>query len=71
MLESPAPIAHHLPWYFGLAVVIVWAAAMVLVGLLAYRRWHGRLNRRVRGGGTARAGPDDRSLGPGDDLEIW
>ncbi len=68
MSPSPAPIAHHLPWYFGLAVVIVWAAAMVLVGLLVYRRWHARGG---RGDGTARAAPDDRSLGPGNDLEIW
>lgn len=68
MPPSSAPLAHHLPWYFGLTVVIVWAAAMVLAGLLAYRRWHGR---RGRGGGPARAAPDDRSLGSGNDLDIW
>jgi hypothetical protein len=70
MPPSPAPLAHHLPWYFGLTVVIIWATATVLLGLLAYRRWHGRLARRTAAQ-KADAIRDDRSLGPGSDLEIW
>jgi hypothetical protein len=70
MSPGSSPLAHHLPWYFGVAMAVIWAAAMAGAGLLAYRRWQGRVTRRRRrlDAGSVR---DERSLGPGNDLELW
>ena len=69
MSPSTGPLAHHLPWYFGVALAVVWAVVVVAAGLLAYRRWHGRAGRRAQS--PSAPVRDDRSLGPGDDLEVW
>jgi hypothetical protein len=70
MTLATQPLAHHLPWYFGMAFVIVWGAVLVLIGLLTYWRRQSRLARRadLQRPGHVR---DDRSLGPGTDLEPW
>lgn len=74
------PQMHALPWYFGAAVFAVWAVATVVVVLLARRRLKARAERRrdERDGRprprTPRyTGPirDDRSVGPGTDLDRW
>ena len=48
-------------------MAVLWAAALLAAGLLGYRRWQMRAIRRRR----PKAVPDDRSLGPGHDLEVW
>lgn len=71
-----APV-HSLPWYFGVAVFAFWAAAMFGFTLLVRRHLRAkaqrrrelrRPRRRPSPSGTIR---DDRSLGPGTDLESW
>lgn len=52
---------HALPWYFGLSVFGVWAAAAVALGLLVRRRIRARADRRadrrVPGAGLVRRRP--------------
>jgi hypothetical protein len=70
---------HALPWYFGAAVFGVWAAAAVGIGLLfrrrmrarAERREYERKNRKPRKEYTQKPSGvrDDRSIGPGTDIE--
>ncbi len=62
---------HALPWYFGVSVFVVWAAAAVALGLLVRRRMRARVDRRqaVRHARADRRVRDDRSLGSGADIE--
>lgn len=67
---GPCELPTGLPWYFGLAVALVWLTVVVGVLLLARRFLVRRLHdRRAR-----RDGPDQLALGPstdGRDLEPW
>jgi hypothetical protein len=71
-----APV-HSLPWYFGVAVFALWAAVMFGFTLLVRRRLRAKAERRRdlrrprRRASTAAPIRDDRSLGPGTDLEGW
>ncbi len=64
------------PW-MGFAMVAVWLAIVVLA--VALWRWRRAARRAVRIEGrrsaatTARPAPppDDRQLGPGNDVEVW
>ncbi len=73
---ADAPM-HALPWYFGAAVFVVWAAAAFGFTLLFRRRMRARAERRrdsqYSRGTTKPSGPvrDDRSIGPGTDVERW
>ena len=63
-----------LPWYFGAFVFVVWAASIVALGYLVRRRMRARAERRAMGRRAGRQPPlipDDRSIGPGTDVEPW
>jgi hypothetical protein len=65
---------HVLPWYFGVAVFGVWAAVLLALAYLLRHRMHARAKRRALSRRAAPEGPeiaDDRSLGPGTDVEPW
>jgi hypothetical protein len=74
-----APLAdtlvHSLPWYFGVAVFAVWAAAAAGFTVLFRRLLRARADRRhaIQNPRHPRNPPppirDDRSLPPGGDLE--
>src|SRR5438132_180746 len=70
MSPTTPPLAHHLPWYFGLTMVVVWAVVLMLIAVLVYHRRQTRLTRRGERR-APRGSPDDRCLGPGSDLEPW
>lgn len=71
-----APV-HSLPWYFGVALFAFWSAAVFGFTLLVRRRLRAKAERRRDLRRPRRrsspSGPvrDDRSLGPGRDLECW
>ncbi len=71
-----APV-HSLPWYFGVVLFAFWATAMFGLTLLVRRRLRAKAERRRdlrrHQKRTYPSGPirDDRSLGPGTDLERW
>jgi hypothetical protein len=71
---ATAALEHSLPWYFGVAVVGVWATLIVaLLALFRYTR-RARAERRAlerRDRQPPPVIPDDRSIGPGSDLEVW
>jgi hypothetical protein len=63
-----------LPWYFGVAVFVIWAALIVALGYLVRRRMRAWAERRAMGRRAGRRpplAPDDRSIGPGTDVEPW
>lgn len=78
--ETVTP-THSLPWYFGVAVFAVWAAAAVGICLLFRRRLRARAARReYEAQFRRRRKPftkkpsgvrDDRSIGTGTDIERW
>jgi hypothetical protein len=55
-----------LPWYFGLFLVVVWAAVVVGAVLLFVR-----LVRTRRGAGDRRSGVRDEHRSDGSELERW
>ena len=76
-LLAEAPV-HSLPWYFGVCLVAVWVAAASGFVILMRRRLRARAERRrnqqrPRGRRSSRPWPvpDDRSVGPGTDVEQW
>jgi hypothetical protein len=49
MLAQSLPLAHELPWYFGLALFVVWALSVcALIWLISLRVKARRANRRRR-----------------------
>ena len=54
-----AGLEHSLPWYFGVAVFVVWAGLMVALGYLVRRRLRGPAERRASSapGRPGQAGP--------------
>jgi hypothetical protein len=74
VLAAAGNLPHSLPWYFGAFIVAAWLALMVTLFVLVRRRLRSRAERRAwerrgRPGGGHVA--DDRSIGPGSDVEIW
>ena len=65
---GPCSLPTGLPWYFGLAVALVWLAAVVGVIVLARRRLALHLRRRRTRGGDRRALD---AATPGADVERW
>ncbi len=71
------PPVHSLPWYFGVAVFGVWAAAAAGFTVLVRRRLRDRAQRRRDSQRRRSRRPptppapirDDRALGSGGDLE--
>jgi hypothetical protein len=70
-------LVHALPWYFGVVGFGIWAAILLgLVVLLRRRLRVGAERRREDAEWKRRRTPpapvdDDRSLGPGTDVERW
>jgi hypothetical protein len=65
---------HVLPWYFGVAAFGAWAAVLLALAYLLRHRMHARAERRALARRAAPGDPviaDDRSLGPGTDVEPW
>ena len=76
-LFAEAPV-HSLPWYFGVCLFAVWVAAALGFVVLVCRRLRVRAERRMdrerpRGRRNSASWPvrDDRSVGPGTDVEPW
>ena len=71
---AAAGLDRSLPWYFGATVFVVWAALIVALGYLVRRRMRARAERRAMGRRAGQQPPvvaDDRSIGPGTDVELW
>jgi hypothetical protein len=64
-------LMRSLPWYFGAAVFAVWGTAATAMFLLLRRRIKARADRRPASPSPRRPARDDRSLGPGTDIELW
>jgi hypothetical protein len=65
-------LPHSLPWYFGLTLFLIWLAAMIVLALLIRHRLKARAeSRRVGDRRSRHRVRDDRSLGPGKDVETW
>lgn len=70
-------LVHALPWYFGAVAFGIWGAALFGLAILMRRRLRAMAERRrdnAEGGGRRpprQPVDDDRSLGPGTDLDIW
>jgi hypothetical protein len=63
MLAQSLPLAHQLPWYFGLALFVIWAASVsALIWLISLRMRARRADRRRRRG--------PRQLYPGHGTEV-
>jgi hypothetical protein len=66
MLAQNLPLAHELPWYFGVALFVVWAAAVcALIWLLSLRMRARRADRRRR------RGPRQLPRGYGTDVDLY
>ncbi len=70
-------LVHALPWYFGLVGFGIWAAILCGLVVLLRRRLRAMAERRRDGAEWKRrrtptsAVDDDRSIGPGTDVERW
>jgi hypothetical protein len=71
LVVAGGTLPHSLPWYFGVAVFAAWAALLVALVFLVRRRLRARAGRLASRGRRASDVPDDRSVGPGNDLEVW
>jgi hypothetical protein len=70
-------LVHALPWYFGAVGFGIWAAILLGLVVLLRRRLRAMAERRreyaeeKRRRTPTRPVEDDRSLGPGTDMERW
>jgi hypothetical protein len=65
MLAQSLPLAHELPWYFGLVLFVIWAASVcALIWLISLRM------RARRAGRRRRRGPRKLYPGHGTDVEL-
>jgi len=70
-------LVHALPWYFGMVGFGIWAAILFGLFVLLRRRLRAMAERRreyadeKRRRTSRRPVEDDRSLGPGTDVERW
>ena len=71
MLLAVTRLEHDLPWYFGVAVGAVWVVVVGLIVLLLVRWRQAKRARREQVRRAAQRARDDRSLGPGTDVEVW
>jgi hypothetical protein len=75
MTGMTAALENSLPWYFGVVAFVVWSASIVGIALIGRRiiqlRSERRAAVRARSGAKRTAPDDNRSIGPGTDVEVW
>jgi hypothetical protein len=65
--SSGCPLANHLPWYFGLLLLLAWAVVALATVALLRRRIRGWLERRQ----SARDQRKALREGHGTDIELY